>query len=112
MMDWADLAKTVVGLGAPLIGEALGGPFGAAAGKILAQALTAADGTPAAVRDAISTADPAIAAAAAAKAEAEWAAMLAQARVRSSRSVRPSAPRSPAAIRCSVGGGRSTRSNF
>ena len=78
MMDWADLAKTVVGLGAPLIGEALGGPFGAAAGKILAQALNAADGTPAAVRDAISTADPAIAAAAAAKAEAEWAAMLAQ----------------------------------
>jgi hypothetical protein len=77
-MDWSDLAKTVIGLGAPLIGEALGGPFGAAAGKILAQALNSPDSSPAAVREAISTADPTVAAAAAAKAEAEWAAVLAQ----------------------------------
>src|SRR3954453_18229567 len=78
MSGWGDLAKTVVGLGAPLVGEALGGPFGATAGKILAQAFDAPDGTPTAVREAISTSDPALAAAAAAKAEAEWAAALAQ----------------------------------
>src|SRR5215213_6302515 len=78
MMDWGDLAKNVVGLGAPLIGEALGGPFGGAAGRILAQALNAAEATPVAVGEAIATADPTIAAAAAAKAEAEWAVALAQ----------------------------------
>ncbi|MEA2937728.1 MAG: hypothetical protein QOC56_1232 [Alphaproteobacteria bacterium] len=77
-MDWSDLVKTVIGLGAPMIGEALGGPFGAVAGKILAAALGANDATPAAVRDAIATADPSIAQAAAAKAEAEWATALAQ----------------------------------
>ncbi|MEA2905571.1 MAG: hypothetical protein QOI12_2958 [Alphaproteobacteria bacterium] len=77
-MDWSDLVKTVIGLGAPMIGEALGGPFGAVAGKILAAALGANDATPAAVRDAIATADPSIAQAAAVKAEAEWATALAQ----------------------------------
>jgi hypothetical protein len=77
VMDWSDLAKTVIGLGAPLIGEALGGPFGATAGKILAAALGASEPTPAAVQNAIAAADPAAAAAAAAKAEAEWAAALA-----------------------------------
>lgn len=77
-MDWGDLAKTVVGLGAPLIGEALGGPFGATAGKILADALGAAAPTPAAVQTAIAAADPTVAAAAAAKAESDWAEALAQ----------------------------------
>ena len=77
-MDWSDLAKTVIGLGAPLIGQALGGPFGAAAGKILADALGASEPTPTAVQEAIAGADPAAAAAAAAKAEAEWAEALAQ----------------------------------
>ena len=77
-MDWSDLAKTVIGLGAPLIGEALGGPFGAAAGKILAGALGASEPTPAAVQAAITSVDPTVAAASAAKAEAEWAAALAQ----------------------------------
>jgi hypothetical protein len=77
-MDWSDLVKSVIGLGAPMLGEALGGPFGAAAGKILAAALGASDATPAAVQAAIATADPTIAAAAAAKAESEWAAALAE----------------------------------
>jgi hypothetical protein len=77
-MNWNDLVKTVIDLGAPLRGEALGGPFGAAAGKILAGALGATAPTPAAINDAITTADPAVAAAAAAKAEAEWASALAQ----------------------------------
>jgi hypothetical protein len=88
MLDWGDLAKTVVGLGAPLVGEALGGPFGATAGKILAQAFNAPEPTPAAVREAISTSDPALAAAAAGN-----------------------VPRSLAAIRCSAGGDRFMRSS-
>lgn len=77
-MDWSDLIKTVIGLGAPLIGEALGGPFGATAGKILADALGAREPTPDAVQSAIASADPTVAAAAAAKAEAEWAQALAE----------------------------------
>ncbi len=77
-MDWSDLVKTVIGLGAPLIGEALAGPFGATAGKILADALGASEPTPAAVQSAIEAADPTVAAAAAAKAEAEWAQALAE----------------------------------
>jgi hypothetical protein len=77
-MDWSDLVKTVIGLGAPLIGQALGGPLGGAAGKILADALGASEPTPAAVQAAITGADPAIAAAAASKAESEWAEALAQ----------------------------------
>lgn len=34
-MDWNDLAKQVIGLGAPVLGTALGGPLGGAAGQIL-----------------------------------------------------------------------------
>jgi hypothetical protein len=77
-VDWSDLAKTVIGLGAPLIGQALGGPLGATAGKILAGALGASEPTPAAVQSAIASADPAVAVAAAAKAEAEWSRALAE----------------------------------
>lgn len=51
-LDWKDLAARVVGLGAPILGQALGGPFGAAAGKILADAL-GAEPTPAAVGEAL-----------------------------------------------------------
>ncbi len=74
-MDWDDLAKHVIGLGAPILGQALGGPLGAAAGKILAQAL-GAEPTPEAVGKAIET-DPA-AAIAAQNAEAEWAKAIAE----------------------------------
>jgi hypothetical protein len=78
-MDWSDLTKTVIGLGAPLIGEALGGPLGAAAGRILANALGAREVTPAAVNAAIvEKGDIALAAEAAQKAEAEFAAALAE----------------------------------
>ena len=77
-MNWSDLVRTVIGLGAPLLGQALGGPFGAAAGKILAEALAASEPTPVAVQEAIASVDPSIATSAAAKAEAEWAAALAQ----------------------------------
>lgn len=79
-MDWSDLTKQVIGLGAPILGNALGGPLGGAAGKILADALGATDPTPTAVSDAIAKAqDPTAAAAAARAAEANWLAALAEA---------------------------------
>ena len=78
-MTWNDLAKTVIGLGAPLIGTALGGPFGGAAGKLLADALGATAPTPGAVQTALAErgADSTFAAEAVQKAEAEWAAAIA-----------------------------------
>ncbi len=45
-MDWSDLTRQVIGLGAPMLGTALGGPFGAIAGRILAEVLGAATKTP------------------------------------------------------------------
>lgn len=78
-LDWRDLAAKVIGLGAPALGQALGGPLGGAAGKILAEAL-GADAQPAAVNDALSKTDPvasAVAASAARQAEAQWLAALA-----------------------------------
>jgi hypothetical protein len=78
-MNWNDLAGKVIGLGAPILGEALGGPLGAAAGKILADALGAHESTPAAVNTAIEqAADPNAAVAAAQRAESEWLAALAE----------------------------------
>jgi hypothetical protein len=79
-MDWKDIAEKVVGLGAPILGEALGGPFGAAAGKILADAL-GAEPSPGSVDVAISKTDPvaaAVAASSARQAEANWLAALAE----------------------------------
>ena len=64
-MDWSDLAKTVIALGAPVIGQALAGPLGAAAGHLLAQALGVSEATPPAVNAAIAAASPDAAAAAA-----------------------------------------------
>jgi hypothetical protein len=72
-MDWSDLAKTVIALGAPVIGEALAGPLGAAAGHLLAKALGASEATPSAVEEAIKAATPDAAAAAALLAEQKWA---------------------------------------
>ena len=79
-MLWNDLAKTVIGLGAPMIGSALGGPLGAAAGKLLAEALGASEATPSAVQSAITErgADSTFAAEAVQKAEAEWAEAIAK----------------------------------
>ncbi len=72
-MDWSDLAKTVIALGAPVIGQALAGPLGAAAGHLLAQALGVSEATPSAVNEAIVAASPNAAAAAALLAEQKWA---------------------------------------
>jgi hypothetical protein len=78
-MDWSDLAGKVIGLGAPILGGALGGPLGATAGKILADALGAREPTPSAVNTAIEqAADPNAAVAAARQAESEWLTALAE----------------------------------
>src|ERR1044072_8540584 len=79
-MDWKDVAAKVVGLGAPMLGSALGGPLGGMAGKGLADAFGAAAATPEAVHTAISdkAADLKIAAEAAQKAESEWMSALAE----------------------------------
>jgi hypothetical protein len=79
-LDWKDLAQTVIGLGAPTLGMALGGPLGGAAGKILAGALGAATATPADVQATIveRSADAAAIAEAARQAESEWLAALAE----------------------------------
>lgn len=71
-MDWTDLGKQVIALGAPLLGTALGGPLGGAAGQILAQALGTAASTPSAVQAALPAADPAQLA----EAEARWTQMI------------------------------------
>ena len=80
-IDWKDIAQTIVGLGAPARGLALGGPLGGAAGKILADALGVAVSTPAEVRAAIveRSADPAALAEAAHRAESDWLEALAEA---------------------------------
>jgi hypothetical protein len=75
-MNWGDLAKTVIALGAPVIGQALAGPLGAAAGRFLADALGATDGTPASVQAALAATSPEAAAAAALAAEEKWAAAI------------------------------------
>lgn len=71
-MDWSDLAKQVISLGAPMLGGALGGPLGGAAGQILATALGSAASTPTAVQTALPSADPAKLA----EAETRWAEMI------------------------------------
>jgi hypothetical protein len=71
-MDWKDVATKVVGLGAPMLGTALGGPLGGAAGKILADVLGSAAPTPAEVQSALPAADPDKLA----EAEARWAELI------------------------------------
>jgi len=79
-VDWNELAEEIVSLGAPLIGGALGGPLGAAAGKILADALGASTATPDAIKTAMAEkdGDTAAVATAAREADAQFAAALAQ----------------------------------
>ena len=56
-MNWKDLARTMAKLGLPTLGGALAGPAGAAAGKIIADRLGAAEASPDVIQDAIA-ADP------------------------------------------------------
>ncbi|MEA2818399.1 MAG: hypothetical protein QOJ86_403 [Bradyrhizobium sp.] len=71
-MDWGDLAKQVISLGAPMLGTALGGPLGGVAGEILAKAVGSVTVTPAAVQAALPAADPTKLA----EAEIQWAEMI------------------------------------
>jgi hypothetical protein len=68
-MDWGDLAKQVIALGAPMLGAALGGPLGGVAGEILAKAVGSVTLTPSAVQAALPGVDPARLA----EAEVQWA---------------------------------------
>ena len=77
-IDWADLAGRVIGLGAPILGGALGGPFGAAAGKVLADVVGAIEPTPAAVDVALRGQDANAAAETARTAESQWLTALAE----------------------------------
>ena len=71
-MEWGDLAKQVILMGAPMLGSALGGPLGGVAGEILAKAVGSVTITPAAVQSALPAADPAKLA----EAETQWAEMI------------------------------------
>jgi hypothetical protein len=71
-MDFGDLGKKLIGLGAPILGGALGGPLGAAAGKILAETLGASDPTPAAIDRTIASTPAAEVQAKLAQAEDRW----------------------------------------
>ncbi|WP_398470342.1 3TM-type holin [Tardiphaga sp.] len=71
-MEWGDLARQVISLGAPMLGTALGGPLGGIAGEILAKTIGAASSTPASVQAALPAVDPNKLA----EAEAQWAEMI------------------------------------
>lgn len=77
-MNWSDLIAPLVRLGAPMLGGALGGPLGAAAGKIVAEAFGAREPTPAAVQEVIAGLDPQAARLTAQAAEDKWLAALAE----------------------------------
>jgi hypothetical protein len=77
-MNWDSLVPTLIKLGAPMLGQALGGPLGGAAGKILADALGASEPTPTAVNDTLSKSAPDATAAALKEAEDKWLAALSE----------------------------------
>lgn len=56
-MDWSDVGKKIIAVGAPLLGGALGGPAGAAIGQVVASQFGITDKDPAKVFKAIE-ADP------------------------------------------------------
>ena len=71
-MEWGDLARQVISMGAPVLGTALGGPLGGVAGEILSRAIGANAPTPAAVQASLPAADPTKLA----EAEAQWSEMI------------------------------------
>ena len=56
-MDWSDVGKKIISVGAPLLGGALGGPAGAAIGQVIASQFGLTEASPDKVLEAI-TADP------------------------------------------------------
>lgn len=71
-IDIGDLAKQIIGLGAPVIGAALGGPLGGAAGQILAKTLGAPSAEPEVIQSTIQTMPAEDVRAAVATAESQW----------------------------------------
>lgn len=71
-MKWNDIAADVVGLGAPVLGAALGGPLGEAAGRLLGEVLGVPQREPDTVKAALPNADPA----AVTDAEKQWVALV------------------------------------
>ena len=72
-MDLLGLGKTIIGFGAPLLGRALGGPLGGAAGDIIANVLGTSDKSADGIKIALERLDPDAAKAKLAEAEQEWA---------------------------------------
>lgn len=56
-MDWSDVGKKIISVGAPLLGGSLGDPAGAAIGKVVASQFGLTEASPNKVIEAI-TADP------------------------------------------------------
>ena len=56
-MDWSDVGKKIISVGAPLLGGALGGTAGAAIGQVVASQFGLTEASPDKVLEAI-TADP------------------------------------------------------
>jgi len=71
-MDWNDVARQVIARGAPVLGAALGGPLGGAAGAILAEALGGAPNNPKDLVDAINPPSASVPDATFAQAEEKW----------------------------------------
>lgn len=71
-MDWNDVARQVIARGAPVLGAALGGPLGGAAGAILAEALGGTSSNPNDLHDAINTPTVPVPDVAFAQAEERW----------------------------------------
>lgn len=71
-MDWNDVARQVIARGAPVLGAALGGPLGGAAGAILAEALGGAPANPNDLHDAINPPSASVPDATFAQAEEKW----------------------------------------
>lgn len=82
-MTWDEVARLVIARGAPVLGTALGGPLGGAAGEILAEALGINGAAPAQVRETLANRDAGTSTSLA-EAEARWVATV-QAEAESSR---------------------------
>ena len=73
LFDIGKIGKQIIGLGAPLLGRAIGGPLGGAAVDIIASALGTSDKSSEGIKIALERLDPDAAKAKLAEADQEWA---------------------------------------